>query len=85
MICCYMLYSGQFETASEALNYYGQQRTHDKKGVTIPSQRRYVEYYAQLLSSKKPYDNNVCLQVHLLIVRSKFISHFTDTPLFADN
>lgn len=56
MICCYMLYNGDFSNASDALNFYGQARTHDHKGVTIPSQRRYVEYYARLINSQKPYE-----------------------------
>nr|CAD7435132.1 unnamed protein product [Timema monikensis] len=31
MVCCYMLHSKEFLIASEALNYYGQMRTHDRK------------------------------------------------------
>lgn len=55
MICCYLLYSRQFKTAAEALHYYAQRRTSDSKGVTIPSQRRYVEYYDSLLQSNETY------------------------------
>jgi len=62
MICCYMLHIGSYSTAADALSYYGQKRTHDEKGVTIPSQRRYVEYYANLLKSGKPYKKTL-LQV----------------------
>lgn len=30
MVCCYLLHIKQFPTATEALNYYGTKRTHDR-------------------------------------------------------
>lgn len=62
MICCYMLHDRKFSNASDALSYYGKERTHDQKGVTIPSQRRYVEYYSRLLMSGQSY-SRIPLQV----------------------
>lgn len=57
MICSYLMHSGKCKTPQDALNYFGKERTHDCKGVTIPSQRRYVEYYGDLVSKNIEYNS----------------------------
>ncbi len=49
MICCYLLFSHKFSRALDALTYYSIARTYNHKGVTIPSQIRYVYYFEQLM------------------------------------
>ena len=51
MIACYLLYSGMFTEAEEALRFYAVRRTKNAKGVTIPSQIRFIHYYQKLLQS----------------------------------
>lgn len=53
MICCYLLFSKMFDSAKDALKYYGLIRTENAKGVTIPSQIRYVEYFSFALRSNQ--------------------------------
>ena len=42
-----MIYSGIKKDAQEAMDFYAVQRTYDLKGVNIPSQKRYVEYFSE--------------------------------------
>ena len=52
VICCYLLFSKRFEDPEEVLQYYSKKRFNLGEGVTQPSQKRYVYYFAQLLKEK---------------------------------
>ena len=57
MIVCYLIFSGLCENTDEALAHYARQRTLNNKGVTIPSQIRYIKYFETFLSAnyEKPF------------------------------
>ena len=57
MIVCYLIFSGLCKNTDEALIHYANQRTINKKGVTIASQIRYIKYFETFLSSnyEKPF------------------------------
>jgi hypothetical protein len=71
-------------TAAEALQFYANARTMNKKGVTIPSQQRYVKYLDRVLQLNKdvnwdgtflvPNPENSKLRVKKVILHA--------TPLF---
>eukprot|EP01080_Neovahlkampfia_damariscottae_P009709 gene9709-1914_t len=50
MICCVLIYAGFKPLAEDAMDYYAVERTRDLKGVNIPSQRRYVEYFGKAIN-----------------------------------
>ncbi|KAA0152603.1 hypothetical protein FNF27_06523 [Cafeteria roenbergensis] len=49
IISAFLVHCGAADNATDALQYFGNARTHNGKGVTIPSQMRYVHYYHQCL------------------------------------
>ena len=65
LICCLLLYMNVFETAKESLLYYGIMRAENGKGVTIPSQIRYVNYFEEILKSNMP---------HPVVFKKKYIT-----------
>ena len=54
-VCCLLLYLNYFKTAGECLLYYGLLRVGAAKGVTVPSQIRYVNYFETILKDKIPH------------------------------
>lgn len=48
MVCAYLVYSGM--AVDEAFQLYANRRTTNNQGVSIPSQRRYVRYWSDVLS-----------------------------------
>ena len=65
MICVYLVHLGR--TAEEAMKFYASQRTTDNKGVTIPSQMRYVHYYEQYLRGWRPIPKRLRI-VHIRLI-----------------
>ena len=59
MIVCYLIFSGLCETSEQALAHYAKQRTINNRGVTIPSQIRYIKYFETYLNAnfEKPFLN----------------------------
>ena len=70
-ICCLMLHMNILSTAEECLAYYGMMRAGDGKGVTIPSQIRYVHYYEKIAKYKlNPTKNPKRIVIRKIILTS---------------
>jgi phosphatidylinositol-3,4,5-trisphosphate 3-phosphatase/dual-specificity protein phosphatase PTEN len=69
MSCCFLLYHyrDEYNDPLQTLKFYAQQRTSNEKGVTIPSQRRYVEYFGHLFNNPVLYTPKQIIFTGLLI------------------
>ena len=61
MISAYLVHCGFKPNSEAALRWFGMKRTANAKGVTIPSQMRYVHYYESILRNGFPV--TYCYQV----------------------
>ncbi|KXJ21447.1 phosphatidylinositol 3,4,5-trisphosphate 3-phosphatase and dual-specificity protein phosphatase PTEN [Exaiptasia diaphana] len=82
MICAYLRHNGHFDDVNEALKYYGNARTRNAKGVTIPSQRRYVCYYDTLIRHKLTYEPTMVLLERFEIITIPNMQNGTCSPYF---
>eukprot|EP01133_Synstelium_polycarpum_P011968 gene11968-13960_t len=62
MICCWLLYCRMWENTEESLRFYAALRTYNQKGVTIPSQIRYVHYFGRSIREKVTFPRPVVLR-----------------------
>ena len=71
LICCYLIYSGRLNSATDALKYYKIKRFSRGGGVTQPSQVRYVHYFNEIFNGvvKSP------LLMHLEKIELKTAPH----------
>lgn len=54
VIACYLTYCGMFDNGSEALDFFARRRSTTNRGVRQPSQRRYVQYFSEILHGRLP-------------------------------
>lgn len=52
LICCYLLFSGKFKETKDAFDYYSLKRFNKGFGVTHASQKRYVNYFFDIISKR---------------------------------
>ncbi|KAI1321199.1 hypothetical protein EDD11_007765 [Mortierella claussenii] len=68
MLCAFLVHCGA--TADEAIRLYGERRTLDGCGVTIPSQIRYIHYYEQFLESRTLNYDPRLLSLHEVVINT---------------
>jgi phosphatidylinositol-3,4,5-trisphosphate 3-phosphatase/dual-specificity protein phosphatase PTEN len=69
MMSCLLLHLGIVSTVEGALEHFGRARTENGKGVTIPSQARYVGYFASLRLSPTDVSQLTWNPARLTVVR----------------
>lgn len=57
MLCAYLIYTGRCSSVEEAVCMYNQARTLDGDGLTIPSQLRYLSYFAYQCQVSRSQDD----------------------------
>jgi len=76
MISAWMVYSREWATAKDALTFYAAMRTYNQKGVTIPSQIRYVHYFEESL--RAPVETKTLLLNKITFYTMPKVAHIPD-------
>ena len=62
LLACVLTWLGEFTSPSEALQYIADRRNIAVDFLTIPSQRRYVQYFANMLDGVRPQPHHLLLR-----------------------
>lgn len=62
LMACVLTWLGEFESPMQALQYVAQRRSTAVDILTIPSQRRYIQYFTNLLDGIKPNSDPLLLR-----------------------
>jgi hypothetical protein len=68
LMACVLTWLGEFDSPMQALTYVAQRRSTAVDYLTIPSQRRYLQYFSNLLDGVKP--NSEPLLLRRIIINS---------------
>lgn len=63
MLCAYLIYSGRCSSVEEAVRLYNEARTLDGDGLTIPSQLRFLSYFANQCQISRSLDDYLNIPV----------------------
>ena len=55
VVCSYLLYIKKFNEIKDSFNYYSKKRLNKGEGISIPGQKKYVEYFHKLIKNEKNY------------------------------
>lgn len=83
VIASYLTYSRLFDNGSEALEHFARKRSIVHKGVQQPSQRRYVQYFSEIVAGRQPkhYHKSLCLKQIIMYTIPKFGPNHTCQPV----
>ena len=86
-ISCLLLYLNIFDNAADCLKYYGMMRVENGRGVTVPSQIRYVFYFEQIIKKKFPtpivFKNIIINKIRMITVPNISNVRSGCTPTFS--
>jgi len=78
MICIYLLHLKLFNSPFDAINEFSQIRFKNSDGVTIPSQKRYIEYYYYYLKNNCIYKQTLFKLNSLIVIN---VNNYYSTSL----